>query len=169
MKKSLMLYLFILAVLFNIYTYMYYSKQLKFENERYDKLKVQKTDSINSLNLLLEDATYFTLEKNDHALDYFENKRTGEYYTAEQLIPYIVDNLMNYNTLPDGNPYVGFEKMNDSRPIINKATVINHRWILVDYTIGNIWGEAVIKYFINEDKTISYENAETVIYPNSMR
>lgn len=167
MRKSLLLYLFILAVLFNVYTYVFLNKQVLFEQERYEKLKTHKNDSIKSLKNMLDDASYFALKNNDHALDYFENSTTGEYFTAEQLEPFIIENLMNYNALPDGNPYVGFEKINGSKPIVNKATVINHRWVLVDYAIGNIWGEALIKYFINEDKTISFENAETVIYPKS--
>ena len=38
MKQSLLLYLFILALVFNVFTYSYYSGQVAFEKERFDKL-----------------------------------------------------------------------------------------------------------------------------------
>ena len=50
--------------------------------------------------------------------------------------------------------------------VVNKIKVLNHRWIIADFNNGNIWGEAIIKYFINDDETVSFENAESVIYAN---
>lgn len=164
MKKSLLLYLFILALLFNIYTYMYYSKQIKFEKESYTKLDTRLRDSLNLVTNQLSDANYFALETNQNAQDYFANNTTGEYFAYEKLIPFVKDKLMEFNNLPEGNPYVGFDKMTDQKFIINKAKVLNHRWIIADFNDGNLWGEAIIKYFINEDKTISFEVAETVLY-----
>jgi hypothetical protein len=165
MKKSILLYLFILALLFNLFTYMYYSKQVKFEKESYQKLDTKLRDSLKLVTDQLYDANYFALETNQNAQDYFANDATGEYISYEKLIPFVKDKLMEFNDLPDGNPYVGFGKVNDQKFIINKAKVLNHRWIIADFNDGTLWGEVVIKYFINDDKTVTFEVAETVLYP----
>lgn len=164
MKKSLLLYLFILAVLFNIFTYMFYSKQVKAEQESYKKLDTKLRDSLNLVVNQLDDANYFALETNQNAQDYFADDATGEFINHEKLIPFVKDKLMEFNDLPDGNPYVGFDKMNAQKFIINKAKVLNHRWIIADFSDGSLWGEVIIKYFINEDKTVSFEVAETVLH-----
>ena len=165
MKKSLLLYLFILAVLFNIFTYMFYSKQVNFEKESYKKLDTKLRDSLNLVVNQLDDANYFALETNQNAQEYFADDVTGEFISHTKLIPFVKDKLMEFNDLPTGNPYVGFDKMNAQKFIINKAKVLNHRWIIADFSDGSLWGEVIIKYFINEDKTVSFEVAETVLYP----
>lgn len=165
MKKSILLYLFILAVLFNVFTYAYFSKDLKFEKERYDNLDKKLRDTLNIVTNDLFDANYFSLETNQNAQDYFEDKATGEFLDYKKLIPFVKDQLIAFNDNPEGNPYTGFEKLSERKFIINKAKVLNHRWIIADFNDGGIWGEAIIKYFINDDKTVTFETAETVIYP----
>ena len=165
MKKSILLYLFILALLFNVFTYAWFTKDLKFERERYENLDKKLHDSIDIMGNDLFDANYFSLETNQNAQDYFENKATGEILDYHKLIPFVKDQLMSFNDKPEGNPYTGFEKLNERKFIINKAKVLNHRWIIADFNDGTIWGEAIIKYFINDDKTVSFEVGETVLYP----
>jgi hypothetical protein len=165
MKKSLLLYLFVLAVLFNVFTYAFFTKDQKFEKERSENLVKKIRDSLNVSQNDLLDANYFSLETNQNAQDYFEDKQTGEFLDYRKLIPFVKDQLVSFNDLPEGNPYTGFEKLSERKFIINKAKFLNHRWIIADFNDGTNWGEAIIKYFINEDKTVSFEVAETVIYP----
>lgn len=165
MKKSILLYLFILALLFNVFTYAYFTKDQKFEKEQYEKLDKKLHDSITIVNNDLFDANYFSLETNDNAQNYFEDKKTGEFLDYKKLIPFVKDQLIAFNDNPEGNPYTGIEKLSERKFIINKAKVLNHRWIIADFNDGTTWGEAIIKYFINEDKTVSFEVAETVLYP----
>lgn len=164
MKKSILLYLFILALLFNVFTYAYFSKDQKFEKERYSALDKKMHDSLNVVNNDLFDANYFSLETNQNAKDYFEDKKTGEYLDYQKLIPFVKDQLMAFNDNPKGNPYTGYEQISERKFIINKAKVLNHRWIIADFNDGTYWGEVIIKYFINDDKTVSFEVAETVLY-----
>ena len=81
------------------------------------------------------------------------------------MIPFVKDQLISFNDKPEGNPYTGFEKIYERKFIINKVKVLNHRWIIADFNDGTFWGEVIIKYFINDDKTVSFEVAETVLYP----
>ena len=46
--------------------------------------------------------------------------------------------------------------------------IINHRWIIADYSNGELWGEVLIKYFINEDQSISFETIESYLYPKQL-
>lgn len=165
MKKSILLYLVVLAGLFNVFTYAWFTKDQKFEKERYEKLDKKLHDSIQVLNNNLFDADYFSLETNDNAQNYFEDKTTGEFLAHQKLIPFLKDQLLAFNDQPDGNPYTGFDKISERKFIINKVKVLNHRWIIADFNNGTTWGEVLIKYFINDDKTVSFEVAETVIYP----
>ncbi len=68
MKKSLMLYLFILAILMNVFTYSFYSGEVKFGQERYDKTTKKLRDSISLMKNKLAEADYFLI---------LENKRLG--------------------------------------------------------------------------------------------
>ena len=89
MKKSLFLYLFILAVLMNIFTYMYYSKKNIFDETQFKTTNTKLKDSLTSISAKLDDANYFALENNQNAK---ENKKSGEGKTNisyEKLIPLV--------------------------------------------------------------------------------
>jgi hypothetical protein len=164
MRKSILLYLVVLACVFNVFTYAWFTKDQAFEKGRYETLDKKLNDSIAVLNNNLFDANYFSLETNDNAQNYFENKQTGEFLDHKKLIPFVKDQLIAFNDKPEGNPYTGFEKLSERKFIINKAKVLNHRWIIADFNDGTTWGEALIKYFINADNTVDFEVAETVLY-----
>ena len=119
MKKSLFLYLFIVSVLMTVFTFMYYSKKVKFEAERFENLKTKMNDTIQTLNNQIFDANYFTLRNNDNAQNYLED------YSIEKLIPKIEANLMELNDNPEGNPLVDFGKIDDRKFIINKILTMN--------------------------------------------
>jgi len=162
MKKTFM-YLFILSLLFNVFTYMYYSKKVDFEETRYKKNTTSLKDSLNSVSNQLSDANYFTLEKNQNAQNYFATGITTP-IDYVKLIPELENKLMSFNDLPDGNPYTGQQKLGTQKFIINKLKVLNHRWIVADYSDGEYWGEVFIKYFVNEDGTFSFEVIQSLIY-----
>ncbi|AWA30697.1 hypothetical protein HYN48_11705 [Flavobacterium magnum] len=165
MKKSLFLYLFILALLVNIFTYMYYSKENSFQREELAKTTKVLSDSVSMLKNKLSEAEYFSYETNQQAQDYFEKTAGGEFVDYQKLIPYVKEKLVGYNDDPKGNKYVGFDMIDGKKFIINHVKVINHRWIIADFNNTDIWGEVILKYFINDDRSVDFETAETLIYP----
>lgn len=165
MKKSLFLYLFVIAVVFNVFTYMFYTKQLEFERTQSRIHNKKSKDSLLVLTNRLDDADYFSLEKNQNALDYFYDPSSGNSVDILKAVPAIKDRLKDFNSAANGNPYTGFEPLDGKKFIVNKVRFLNHRWIIADFNNGTIWGEAIIKYFLNEDGTVSFENAESVLYP----
>lgn len=164
MRKSLLLYAFILIALLNIFTYMFYSKEVAFEKERYEKVTKKLKDSLNSVTLKLKDANYFSLEKNENAQNYFDSASSDKMIPYEKLIPYVTEKLLDLNANPKGNPYVGQDQLGANKFIINKVKILNHRWIIADYSDGEIWGEVLLKYFVNPDETISFEVNQSLLY-----
>lgn len=164
MKKSLLLYLFILVILLNVFTYMYLSKELAFEKGQYAKKEVKFKKDLAAADAKLTDANYFSLEKNENAQNYFNPETATKTIQVEKLIPVVTEKLMDFNANPKGNPYIGQDQIGPNKFIINKVKVLNHRWIIVDYSDGEYWGEALIKYFVNDDETVSFETFQSLLY-----
>ena len=164
MKQSLFLYLSILAVLSSIFTYMFLSKQVAFEQNRYEKTTKKLRDSIALVSNQLVDANYFSLLKNENAQNYFDSGSSEKIIQYEKLIPVVTEKLLDYNSTPTGNPYTGQDQIGTNKFIINKARILNHRWIIADFSDGEIWGEVLLKYFINTDESISFEVNQSLLY-----
>lgn len=159
MKKQLFLYLFIVSALINVFTYMYYSKKDAAIEKRFEVKNKRIKDSISQFENVLYDANYFSLENNQNAQEYFSN------YDVTKLLPQIKDALLAYNDAPEGNKYVDQPKMGEQKFIINKIKVLNHRWIIADYSNGTLWGDVLIKYFVKEDNSITFETVDNFLYP----
>ncbi|MFN3754834.1 hypothetical protein [Flavobacterium sp.] len=163
MKKSLFLYLFIIAVLMNIFTYKYFTSKESSEKKPaivQDSKKLN--DSITNLTDQLYDANYFSLEANDRAQNYLNQKDISTF--SEK----VKQKLLSYNDSPEGNQYTDQIKMGEQKFIINKIKLLNHRWIIANYSNGKLWGEVMLKYFINEDQTISFEIMNSYLYPEQL-
>jgi hypothetical protein len=164
MKRSFLLYAFILLVLINVFTYAYYNSEVKFEQERYTRVTKKLKDSLNAVTTKLVDANYFSLDKNENAQNYFENSNPEKMIQYEKLIPYVTEKLLDFNSNPKGNPFTGQDQVGANKFIINKVKILNHRWIIVDYSDGEIWGEALLKYFVNDDQSLSFEVIQSLLY-----
>jgi hypothetical protein len=164
MKRSFLLYAFILLVLMNVFTYMFYSQAVDFEKARYERVTKKLKDSLNSVTTKLNDANYFSLERNENAQNYFDSAGSEKSFRYEKLIPYVKERLLDYNSNPQGNPYTGQDQIGANKFIINKVKILNHRWIIADYSDGEIWGEVLLKYFVNDDQSISFEVNQSLLY-----
>ena len=164
MKNSLLLYLFIIILLLNVFTYMYFSKQLTFVKDKSAKTEAKWKKDLEVANAKLVDANYFSLEKNENAQNYFNPDNATKTIQIEKLIPVVTEKLMDLNANPKGNPFVGQDQIGANKFIINKVRILNHRWIIADYSDGEYWGEVLIKYFINDDETVSFETFQSLLY-----
>lgn len=163
MKRSLFLYLFIIAALINVFTFTFYSNQEKMLSRQIAGTTKKYTDSIASLANRLDDANYFSFEQNSNAQDYFAVTAPIS-IPNEKLSMYVIDQLLTYNEDPAGNIYTGQTPLSDKKFIINKAKVLNHRWLIADYSDGTYWGEVLLKYFINSDQTVSFEVMSSILH-----
>ena len=162
MKKNLFLYLFIFSLLINVFTYMYFTNKQKFEDGRIttvqQQVKVLK-DSLQTQQDNMRSANYFSLANNNNAIEYYKE------YEPAQIEIKVRDGIYAKNINPQGNPLVEYPPMEGKAFTISKIKVLNHRWVIVDFTNGLRWGEAIIKYFVEDDGSITFETAETTLYP----
>jgi len=169
MKKSLFLYLFIIAVLMNIFTYKYFTSKessgQKSATETNDSSSVTSkvmSDSITNLYDKLNDANTFSLENNDRAQNYLyeSNKINDVPVFAEK----VKQALLSYNDSPEGNKYTDQVKMGSQKFIISSVKLLNHRWIIANYSNGELWGEVMLKYFVEDNGRISFEIMNSYLY-----
>jgi hypothetical protein len=158
MKKSLFLYLFIIALLMNIFTYKYFTTKTESELNTMSKSVKKVNDSITMLKAKVDDSDYFSLENNDRAQNYLNQNNLPAFEDK------VKQSLLAFNDDAAGNKYVDQPKMGEQKFIINRIKILNHRWIIADYSNGSLWGEVLVKYFVNEDGTISFETMDSYLY-----
>ena len=164
MKRSLLLYLTILFALTTLFTYVFLNSELQFEQKRSERKITKLRDSLALVTNQLADANYFSLAKNENAQNYFENQNSQMIIQYEKLIPVVTEKLLDYNSNLKGNPYTGKDQIGANKFIINKVKILNHRWIIADFSDGEIWGEVLLKYFVNEDETITFEVNQSLLH-----
>ena len=163
MKKNIFLYLFVFSALITLYLAMKGSRTASACNEDIGQLKekqVQLEDSIQTLQLRLLDMQYFSLENNDDALAYYDH------LNLKNPTRYIEDKLLETNEQKGDNPLIPYEGM-ESDFKINKIKVLNHRWILADFSDGSYWGDLVLKYELKDDLSVDFTLVEHLLYARS--
>ncbi len=163
--KQILQYAVIFLVLTNLFTYTYYQNKIKKDVGTLENKLSRKSDSIQQLQLENYQLGNFTLANNQAALDYFEDKKTGTFLTSQEIESLLQNKLFELNDLSEGNPLTGYEIINDKKFIIEQFKIINHRWLVANFTDGKLQGELLLKYFINPDKSVDFERIETVILP----
>lgn len=165
MKSRVFMYLFIFSALAFIFQYVN-SKNIL---DKYEKdIKAFKTtiETQEKTITQLEDEnfelTYFNIERNDNALDYF----IAQGYDTAKLITAIKEGLYDMNDYEgEEHPIVPFVSMTGSKLLINKIRIVNHKWILANFTDGEYWGEIFVKYDIDENNDLKYKLVEYFMYP----
>lgn len=108
------------------------------------------------------DLLYFNLENNDDALNYFE--RDG--LDTAQIVPFLSDELYKLNEVKGSHPLVPYEAMSENgKMMINKVRLLNHKWIIADFSDGEFWGEMLLTYEITPNKELKFKVVESLIYP----
>ncbi|WP_047245654.1 hypothetical protein [Maribacter thermophilus] len=160
MKNKIYLYLFIFAALICLYLFVSSNKMTAASDARIQALetKVENLkDSLQQAELSVLEMQYFSLENNDDALAYYEH------LDLENPSRYISDKLLETNESEGDNPLVPYEGMqNDFK--INKIKVLNHKWILTDFSDGKYWGELLIKYELKDDLGVDFTLVDHLLY-----
>ncbi|MDC6389684.1 hydrolase [Maribacter sp. PR1] len=163
MKKNIYLYLFIFAALIGLYLAVSGSKMADANIKRIQSLetKVENLkDTLQQAELRILEMQYFSLENNDDALAYYEH------LDLDNPTRYISDKLLETNEAKGDNPLVPYEGMqNDFK--INKIKVLNHKWILADFSDGKYWGELLIRYELKDDLGADFTLMDHLLYTRS--
>ena len=121
---------------------------------RIDTLK----DSIAQLIIEQTDNAYFSLAVNRDA------QQVQPDFSPEALHNTLENYILSANDNPKGNPLLSSM---GSDWIINKIHVVNHEWILADFTNGNQWGDALLYYEIKLNGKPNLRLLNHVMYPMS--
>ena len=163
MRKNVFLYLFVFAALIALFLLMKGNKMQETNNLKIEKLKTELTlfkDSLQQTQFRLMDMQYFSLENNDDALAYYDH------LNLKKPARYIEDKLLETNEQKGDNPLVPYDGMNGAFKI-NKIKVLNHRWLLADFSNGKYWGDLVIKYELKDDLSIDFTVMDYLLYARS--
>jgi hypothetical protein len=159
------MYLFLFALLLIIFQYVNSKSILETYEKKIDKSHAMVEaykDSIMSLEDENLDLMYFNLENDDLGLSYFEDDGID----TSELIPLIKDELYKLNVYEgDDHPIVPYASMTDGKILINKVKLINHKWILADFTDGKYWGGMFLTYEITKERELKFKLVEYFMYP----
>jgi len=133
------------------------------KDERISKLETQVEqlkDSVQNTQLKVLEMQYFSLENNDDALAYYDHLDLNDPSR------YIADKLLETNESKGDNPLVPYEGMEGDFKI-NKIKILNHKWILTDFSDGKFWGELLIQYNLKDDLGVDFTLRDHLLYTRS--
>ena len=163
MKSKIFLYLFIFIALICLYLFVSSGKMVEAKEYSISKLEAeveQLQDSVKNTQLKVLEMQYFSLENNDDALAYYDHLE------LKDISRYIADKLLETNENKGDNPLVPYEGMEGDFKI-NKIKVLNHKWILTDFSDGKFWGELLIKYELKDDLGVDFTLIDHLLYTRS--
>ena len=134
------------------------NKDLKIQNLESEVSILQ--DSVQKLQLQVFDMQYFSLQNNDDALSYYDH------LGLENPSRYIADKLLETNERKGDNPLIPYEGM-ESDFKINKIKILNHQWIIADFSDGKYWGELFLKYELKDDMGVDFTMMDHLLYTRS--
>ncbi|AUP77233.1 hydrolase [Flavivirga eckloniae] len=164
MKQRIFMYLFVFAALLVLFQYV--NSKRVFEDIN-NKLSVQKEalekykDSIEVLQNDILEVSHFNLDRNEEAISYFES----DGYKVSELIPFIKDELYKLNEVKGEHPIIPYASSDGRKMLLNTIKMLNHKWIVADFSDGEFWGELFLTYEITEDKQLKFNLIESFLYP----
>ena len=164
MKQKIFMYLFMFSMLLTLFTYVNSKRFMELEQSKNlvisNKLTKYK-DSVARLQEEIMELSHFNLERNEDAITYFENQG----FKIDELIPLIKDELYKLNESKGEHPIIPYASSEGRRVMINTVKLLNHKWIVADFSDGEFWGELFITYQITESNELKFNLIESFLYP----
>lgn len=157
--KNTALYILIFSLLLNIFQYVNSTKILDAKDKEVQNAKsvAKKSDSIAAKIKELD----FDLNNNEYAQEYFYNKNMD----FNKVMARVNDDINALNADKNGNKLIPYDKIDDKPFLVTRIKMVNHRWVIAEFSNGKIWGEVLLKYFIPEDnKPTEFETMDTVLF-----
>ncbi len=159
------MYLFIFALLLVVFQYVNSKKILDSYEVRLDKKEARMqiyADTISNLRDQVLTLSEFSINDSESAMSYFEARG----YKVDQLIPFITDELYELNiSKGEDHPLIPYASMTGGKMLINSVRVLNHKWIIANFSDGKYWGELLIKYELTDDEQLKFNLVESFLYP----
>lgn len=157
--KNVILYALIFSILFNIFQYVNSTKILEAKehdvSQTKERLKIAR-DSVANLAM----ANYFAIESDENAQEYFYRNELD----YQKIAIKVKEDLLILNENKNGNKLIPYEPVDGKPFLVNTSKILNHRWIIAEFSNGDLWGQILVKYFVTEGKATDFETIETVLY-----
>ena len=114
------------------------------------------TDSIRKLIDERDEALNFSLETNELSQQYFEDLKI---VNPSQIV---INALMETN-IKEKNPYIKSES--NGRFLINKIRILNEKWVICEFSDGELWGDLLLEYHIDGNQKPIFKTLDEVIHP----
>lgn len=157
--KNIFLYLFVFSFLINVFQYVNSTKILESKDREVAKAKMHLQQSRDSL-MEAQYNDYFDIANDEDAQEYFYSQNLD----YQKVMQKVNEDLVSLNTNKEGNPLVPYEPIDGKQFIVNKAKVLNHRWIIAEYSNGELWGQILVKYFFKDGEPTDFQTVDTVLY-----
>ena len=157
--KNVILYALVFSLLFNVFQYVNSTKILDTKELEVQKVKTHLKTSRDSI-LQLSNANYFALESDEDEQEYFYSNNLDYQKVAIK----VKEDLIALNENKQGNALIPYEPIDEKPFIVNTSKILNHRWLIAEFSNGDLWGQILVKYFVSADKPTEFETVETVLY-----
>lgn len=157
--KNIFIYLFVFSFLINIFQYVNSSKILDFKEREVSKIKSQLQQSRDSLTEARFN-DYFDIANDEDAQEYYYSQNLD----YQKVMVKVNEDLVSLNANKEGNSLIPYEPIDGKQFLINKAKVLNHRWIVAEFSNGDYWGQVLIKYFYNDGEATQFQTIDTILY-----
>ncbi len=165
MGKQILMYLFIFSLLFTIFIYVNDKRILDDREEKISVLEnrvqqLKENEREIEDNAIASEELDFQLNGNESALTYFDKIGVD----TNGLTQKIEDAIISQNQSDEDNPLVPYDGING--PVrVNKIQVLNHKWVIAEFTDGKYWGEMLLSYTVDPDGTFSFTSEKSFLYP----
>jgi len=164
MKSRIFMYLFIFSLLLILFQFVNSKSIIEDYDKKLTKLEERETvykDSITSLKDDNFELMRFSLEFNDDAMSHFEDQG----YKISELVPFIKDELYKLNVYEgDDHPLVPYASMTGNKMMVNSLRMLNHKWIIADFSDGKYWGEMLVSYEITDKQELKFKLLDYFLY-----
>ena len=159
MQNKILIYVLTFMSLTLIFLSINYTK-ISNLNESNSRILKKKIDTLEKRYIELDkkyrDEIYFTLSDNQEALSYFKD------IDVDSLVSYIRDELYEKNFNKNSDTFIPISNTKN-KYLINKVKILNHKWIIADFSNGSRWGEMWIEYYFNENK-VEFHVKDLLLY-----
>lgn len=161
MRNKILIYLLVFVTIILLFQIVNSGRILKREEALLDE-KVNSIMILKEQKAILEDRinneSYFSLFDNQKSLNIL-----GEKYN-DSIVSVIKDALYETNISENKKLIIPYEDMG-SIFLINQIKILNHKWIIANFSDGSLWGELLIEYSIDKDENINFKTIEHLLYP----
>lgn len=164
MRQRIFMYLFVFSLLLTLFMYVNSKRLMEMENKKtatlHSELDKYK-DSVATLQDEIMGLSHFNLERNEDAITYFEDRG----YKIDELMPLIKDELYKLNEAKGEHLIIPYASSEGRRMMINTVKLLNHKWIVADFSDGEFWGELFLTYEITDSNELKFHLKESFLYP----